>query len=325
MKIIVKNVRKVKEFLDIDTDLEQNLMENHEKKVKEFILKYQSMFESPHLEDFKKFYLETGLFFCWSIRIKGQTYYINELGLFSFEKAFWPIKQEEKVGFKNHLLIETEADDIFLKKCDVYIKKDGKDICIYKDAECRSYYGELAKRNKQEMQFTYKEKDELKRFEILKQMVSCNFDFKQEQILKIDFVYPYNDLLILLKDGRLYVEGKIYAKNVKSFLNLNSYNMIIIYQDNTIEYYKTSLLGGGAAIEEYDKVITWYGFFAGLKYDCLTIITGIGIPDQLLCFNYEGVTDIECKIFERVVEPNFLIIKKNEERIALSSDFYTYM
>ena len=96
-----------------------------------------------------------------------------------------------------------------------------------------------------------------------------------------------NNLCVLLKNGDLYVDNRLYATNVDTMGYQDSYTTLIIYKDNSFEFL-TSVFHTGHRVK-HKKIVYNKTIMASLlrKNVHLTILTDI--PDKCVMTTVMGV------------------------------------
>ena len=200
--------------------------------------------------------------------------------------------------YNHHLYIISEVNEITEDKNGIYIIEKGKKQYIYdyKKAE------KLEKNEKfiptgnicPELFNAQTIKNKIK---VIKEYFGDDyFNFVTiNKIKKIELIPTYKNILILLDDGTLYLDKKIYSNNVKEICYLNNARIYIIYNDNVVE--KLIFQGLMPCHEiKYDKIITDSFFIAYLKNKVFDlVILGNEYEDIIVNLTLENVDDIKYK------------------------------
>ena len=138
-----------------------------------------------------------------------------------------------------------------------------------------------------------------------------------------------NDLFILLNDGTLYINDKIFDTNVREINTF--YNYIIVYNDNSYLYYY-SIFYDFKRFFTAKKIISYQHAFINLTNDnCLSITTSFvsdtNIYDELnndyfFPLYIDNVYDVELG-FKNDTE-NYLIITNNNRKMFFPLNIFCY-
>lgn len=137
----------------------------------------------------------------------------------------------------------------------------------------------------------------------------------ENEIKQIECIYPSCNVLVLLENGLVYLDGKLYRQHAKEICVMNPYESYIIYNDNMVETF-TSKGSRDSNVNKYKKVICKHGFLATLETNGnLSIIYAFeNMGDELAHLYFEGVDNIECEDNQE----NMLVLEKNGEKIKCS-------
>lgn len=247
-KIYVLNSIRVGDFIKTKLNDKEDLLLNKDKKVIDFINKYQSYLYTDNPKEIKTFYDETGLIITHVYHVKScrwQHRYvlINLNGVFLSLGDF--LCEEAKV-FNEHLYIETNVESIDIINNKVVI--DGKEV--FDEFYRANGYASKLDRN-------YKEKEKfqsLKRYPLDINLLKENgFRLPNEDITYCT-TDLFNNAISLTSSNDLYFNEKLYSKNVEAVVEFNSENIFFIYKDNVIEEY-SSLNRKHNKIRKCEKVL----------------------------------------------------------------------
>lgn len=262
-KIIVRNPRVMEEYFHVLLEAGTDLFQRSEENIQEFIKKYEDYLFNANYDEFKDFAKKTGIIITRIYyRRKNDTllFYMNELGIFTKYQNEYHILVEETPIFKNHLIVYVYVDDILIENDCIYeIKEETKKLIYRKNVHydnCR-YDGFSIRRILENSEFTLEEKVKL----VKEKAPNTNLSKIEIKDLKqIECIYPYEDILILTNNGKLYVNDTLYACNVRELCSLTSYRTYIIYNNETIEFYTNAREFFGDSIPS-KKTLCYKRFF----------------------------------------------------------------
>lgn len=133
---------------------------------------------------------------------------------------------------------------------------------------------------------------------------------------------------MLLKDnGELYINNKLYSKNVKKIIEFNEKSIFFVYNNNMLERYMSPQTYECKKIKQYDKILYGYSYLITLKENRVEmyffVIIGNGIAnlnqDDTYSIWFDDVDDVEIEKVE--VEPDEyieeVILYKNKGKIRM--------
>lgn len=335
LSIFVENEKRLNEYLDTQLKKEDDLTEIVDQKVKNFLSKYENLLTSTKIEDINKFYEETGLIVTHLIKTKQDRafkLYLDSMGLFSMydtENILPSVDGGYKKNFEektykvcnHHLLVVSTMDKLLEENNKIYSILEKSKKCIFElNKEYKDFKKSLCDRETKYRNIRHKflySDNAKEKINIIKKELKEDFlnYVSEDEIQQIECIYPFNNFLILLKDGTLYLDSKIYTHNVREICVINSYESYIIYKDNMVEPFTFNgcfHLG----INKNKKVINENGFFATLGTDNRLVLTTVfeNMGDELTHLYFDNVDNIEYDD-----KKNNLIMEKNNEQIMLST------
>lgn len=312
-KIIINNVQRISDFLGIELSRYPNFLEAEKELKKEFLKRYDCLLDFADPDKIEQFYEKTGL-------IVGHEFEKNDYSQVYFDaKAIYQLNADflnlsERPNIKNiHLIVKTEVDDIYEKDGKIFALDEKEEIvlCDLKQA------------------FKYRKKNDLidkkvrdhgyfnlytipRKIECIKEnMIEDYFNLiDTNQIIQIELT-ELNNFMILLKDGTLYVDRKLYSKNVKEIFYW-SYNLYIMYQDNTVDRF---IYINYFPSEKYDKIIRGSFFLAGLKDKCC-LISILDVTEKERFFELYGIDDMTYQEGDDFIT---LMVGENQIEVSLET------
>lgn len=312
--ITVCNSRKISELLGFKINSSENILNNED--CFEFILNNISYFSDLSIKNFLEFSKDIGLNLTsvYSLKDKGDKEYyrilnkskdeLEEIILKNINKDIYEISFNSlgssidrfaRYEVYNHdLLIENEADDIIIK--DEHIIIDGKDVYTLNNNQCLTI--------KENEKFLFDIRYEMSRCKLVYdgqesiekqiEVIKKRFEQKYEILPDVKQIYlsPFQELFVLYKDGKLYKNNKLYAKDVLEIWEANSYTCYLVFDDNNVEYICTHSMCDFDKL--YDKVILNNYFIAFLKNRYLSVIS-IGKYEEIdtnYHIFFSGIDDI---------------------------------
>ena len=277
--IFVESDDKVSEFIGTKLDYECDLLKINDKKVTNFLKKYSEYIYSNKCEKLKEFYQLTGLIVTHECQLFNDS--CNRSIVYSMNNVF--DTQSNSNWFKTRIYTTN-----------IYVVSDY-------DTNNYEYRHEMYKKNK----------IDLKLGNEIRYNLSCICNSINSKISHIENNYDkdafnnidkknvkqieltlLNNLCILLRDGTLYLDGKVYAKNVDTIWHQDSYTLYIIYKDNSFEFL-TSKFPNCHRIK-HKKIVYNNTVLASLykKNAYITLLTDM--IDTSIMTTFMGVDDIKC-------------------------------
>lgn len=269
--VLVTNTRKVNELLGIELEYDDDLTSKNEiPQVKEFLNKYKDLLHSISRKNIKEFYNKTELHIMHVIIPEnGPWLFLDNREIFCTGDSNNELKHVDDVSnhdieevFHHHLLIITKVKSVLEDKDGVYaIDKENNKICLYnfeeeKDADIANarkafdIFREFVRSESEGIEASFKVLEENLENEIFK-------DIEKQEIKQIEYIPYFNYTYTLLKDGTLYENNIIYAKNVRTIWTLTETCYYIIYEDETMELLISSISSMGS-IRKHKKVLCEY-------------------------------------------------------------------
>lgn len=307
--IYVCNARKVSGFLGINVDAGKKRVDILKRdECIDFIIKYNHYFEDVSINNFKTFTKETklnltNLYTLNSAIIKNPTYirntpkrYIdismtnksnNYIAAISFNELGSTLDRAFNYELYNHdLLVMNETEELRLK--DNHVIADNYCIYILNNEEVsRSNDNEnLCAEIRYELSVS---KSINEKIEIIKEKYSSKYIFKEN--VKQIYLSSFDELFVLYDNGNLYKNNELYADNVTTIYEINSYVSYLIFKNNDVEY-----ITNHHEIYDsihYDKIIFNEYYIAFLKNKDLEVINICEDPDTNYHTFFYNVDDIE--------------------------------
>ena len=293
-KLIVRNKRILSEYFNIQLETKEDLYNRTEENVKNFIKTYENVLFNEDYCKLKEFTEETGLSVLrvYHVQNSYNEFYLDERGIFAKWENDYDILNDNCYIFKHHLTIHIYIDKIVNENNCIYgfIKNQKK--LIYKENEeySKVKYDGRTIRGLIHQEDLSKE-DMIKKICMLlpKQVFT---KLKIEQIKQIECIYPFEDILILKNNGELYVNGKLYAKNVRELCCLTSYRTYIIFENQNVELYTCTFIQSSSIIVNATKTLTVNeSFIATLTDERDLFISTIGSDNCGSDFDYDNSID----------------------------------
>ena len=299
-KIIAVNGKRVSSVIGINIEDDYNLTKNlNNKEVAEFLKKYNKYLYSNKIEDIKEFYNLTGLMLTHIYDVDDEKKIIYSMNNILRTKV--NSNAFRKPVYTTHILVISNGTDnnsnqyysaIFWKNQKELML--GNNIRYTMSCVCRNIKSKI---NCIEEKY---DKDALK-------------DFNKKDIKEIELTV-LNNLCVLLKDGTLYIDNKLYASNVDTIWHQDSYNSYIIYKDNKIEELVSEF--PYSTIKKYKKVLYNPYMLAILNKKTLNLTILVDKPDTCIMTSILNIDDIECT-------KNMLYIKNDDKKIKIPSWYNT--
>lgn len=305
--VFVHNHLRVGEILGIDVEQGEDILLRKEREVREFIKKYGKYLHSCKPEDMQEFFDLTGLILTFIYQAKKvdsavQTVMINQNGVYIHK----PYEMTDYV-FNEHLLIYYEVDSLQITNHKIIA--DGEEIGV-----SLNYY----KQNKEE-------KLEFEKQKYTKETIPSRKYLREKQYLvpmkEISYMTLdlFHQVISLTSKGEVYINQKLYAKNVKHIIEFNPKDIYFIYEDNRIEQYSSSQTNS-SRVETYDKIFYGDNYVVTLKDNFAQLYF---FPINTTCELIEGETfdilfeEVEDIAMEETEETNELVLLKNGEKIGV--------
>jgi hypothetical protein len=293
-KIIFINGKRISNYLGVqikDHTCPENYPENE--IIANFIKEYNNYLLSNKIEDLKEFYELTGLLIT-HIYDKNDGYKI----IYSMNKINRTKSDSDayrKPVYTTHILV----------------------ISNYDDPNDNKYYSKIFWQNQKEYEILnevnydlcYKCKNIKDKINTIESKFNKNTfkGYNKNNIKEVE-ITSLNNVIILLKDGSLYFDNKLYASNVKTIWHQDSYNSFIIYNDNKLEELICEF--PHSRIKNYTKIVYNDYIFATLKRKKLSMIFKTYEDDVTIMHSIFNVNDID-------IDNEFLYILTKEETLKI--------
>ena len=277
--IFVENEERLGKFLNIKLKQGENLLKSNNQKVKKFLKEYNEYIYSNKCEKLKEFYQLTGL-------------------MLMHECIIYDEQKTRQVVYSMNNCFDSESNNDYINNpiflCHILVQSD----C---DTNDDFYKNKIFNKNIKQFYLGNK----------IRYTLSCICSNINSQIINIEKLYDknafnninkkeikqiiytmLNNLCILLKNGDLYLDGRLYATNVETIWKQDSYTNYIIYKDNAMEFLTSSFHSGNRV--KHKKIVYNNTILASLYRNNvhLTILTDI--PDKCVMTTFIGVDDIYC-------------------------------
>ena len=278
-KVIAVNNKRVSDFIGIEIDNEADLLlELNNEKIKKFITDYSEYLSSNKIEKLKEFYELTGLIITHICNDKEGHGHRN---IYSMNNLFREGVMSDlfsKPIYTTHILVISDYDSNGYEYFRKIFEKNMNDVKIGNSIRytlscvCSSVESKIERIEKEYDEYAFN-----------------NIDKKQVADI---YLTPLNNLCILFKNGDLYLDNKLYAKNVHSLWHQDSHNVYIVYKDNKTENLISEF--PYTCIHEYNKTVCNSSILATLDDKTLNITVLVDKPDTCVMTTIIGIDDIEC-------------------------------
>ena len=268
-KLIVRNKRVLSDYFNIQLEIEEDLFSRTEKNIKNFIKTYENFLFKENYDKFKEFTKKTGLSILRVYYVKNSynKFYLDERGITSLFENDYDIPNDRNYVFKHHLTVHIYLDKIVNENNCIYGFIEGQKKLIYKENVAYNkvnYDGRTIRR------IIYQ--DDLVKEDMIKKVLTLLPKYvlpklEIEQIKQIECIYPFDDILILKNNGDLFVNGNLYAKNVRELCCLTLYRTFIIFEDENVEFYTSTLIQSTSIIVKAIKTLAVSESFIGILTD----------------------------------------------------------
>lgn len=276
-EIIFVNGKRISKFLGIkvndDTKLESI---QDQEKTKEFIRNYGKYLYSNKIEDIKEFYNLTGLMLTHIYEVSETTNHIFSMNY--IHRTELNSNAFDKPVYTTHILVITKGSD----------NNDN------------SYYSQIFWKNQSDKQLGNKIRYNLSCIcKNIRSKINCieeKYDkdafkqFNKKEIKQVELTV-LNNMCVLLKNGDLWIDNKLYSTNVDTIWHQDSYNSYIIYKDNKVEKLVSEF--AYTNIKKYKKVVYNNTMLATLHNKVLNLIIIVDLPDVCVLTSILGIDDIE--------------------------------
>lgn len=309
-KLLVHNSRRVSEFTKIKVSDDENILLNPE--FKDFINKYSKYFIKPEKDLMKEFFKETGLILGFVYVAKERSHslfqdiFFNSLGC-SLSNPF------SRNVFDDHLMVYKIVEKVEL--VDNILLADGEkiyDLMFDSNLEAQEYNNKTIRnhlsRQEIETPFDYVPSQ----VEIIKKEFDSKYNYDEKEVKQV-FISCMGKLFVLMREGTLLCNDKVYDKGVKCLWSKDSFNTMIIFENNRIENIENTFCMHYGV--DYDKVICEDVFLATLKGSELRVVRQGEEADSSISVGLSNVDDFEYDSEKEVIK-----IYKNKDIIELFID-----
>ncbi len=333
-ELIVRNKKAFRNcfYLNkVEVEIGEDLLKRKDTKIKEFIKKYEDYLFNVNYDQFKKFsnYLQIVIARVYHIKNELFTLYIDELGLFTDLENDYDIKVIRNHIFKHHLTVHIYVDKIIKENDCVYGFINNKKRLIYQknlEYDNGNLDGFSIRNTIYDKELTIEEK-----IEKIITLAPIPFLLKIDinDIKQIECIYPFEDILILTKDGQL-LGNTISANNVQEICQLTSYRTYIIFDNGDIEFYTNTLLEGVEVKSK--KALSINGsFIAYLDYEKYLHITTLGSNYLGSNFDYDNCIEFSLwniddftYVHDLVTNEVSLILNTGKRRILFPLEIFVW-
>ena len=276
-RIIVENEERVGLFLNTKIKQGEDLLKSNNNAVKNFLKEYSKYLYSNKCELLKEFYEKTGLMLVRECIIEKNNN--HQIVLYTMNKRFDSELSNDYIKrriYTAHIIVQCFNDNVELSYKKHMYEKNVKDLELGNSIRytlscvCQNINSKVRAIEK------YYDKNAFSRIKIN--------DIKQFEYTML------NNICILLKNGDLYLDSKLYATNVETLWHQDSYTYYIIYKDNSLEFLTTKFHPGHRC--KHKKIVCNNTILASLykKNVHITFITDI--PDECVMTTIIGIDDI---------------------------------
>ena len=310
-KIQVYNDKKMSDILKTKVKIRENLLISENELVKDFLSENNKIVEFMEPEEFKEFYEKKGIFVGHIIENENEDHmlYIDMTGIYqmSFCPHFSYISKIPEVQNVN-LMIETKVEKLYKKNREFYALDDGKEILLCDE---RKYIKDKKKDTHIDYSIYYGANIITEKIECIKKIYGEEYfvSIDVDKIKQIEMTILDN-FMILLEDGNLYIDKKLYSQNVKEIFYYEDERVYIIYMDNTVEQFVYPWHANFLGSTKFDKIITGKKFFAGLKNKWFCIQW---IDNEEHLFDLENIDDMSYN-----KSSSYFTLKVGEKEITFS-------
>ena len=321
-------------------EIGEDLVKREDNKVKDFIKKYGDYLFDVNYDKLKGFanYLQMIIARCYHIENENLTLYMDELGLFANRENEYAIEVSKNHIFKHYLTVHIYVDKIIREDDGIYGMIEKKKKLIYQsnkeydkskyDGDCiRNILHSLTSEEKIHQWVLGTSEEQIDKIMDLAP-VPFLLNTNRKEIKQIECIYPFEDILMLTKDGLL-VGTSIVANNVAEICQLTPYRTYIISKNGDIEFYTNTSLDG--CTMQSKKVESMNGIFiAYLDYEKNLHVTTTAHhhPENDITFNNcieFQVSDVDdfnyVGSYDQKEEHNLILIT-GKKKILLSLDMY---
>ena len=294
VELIVRNKRVVSEYFNIPLEDKEDLFNRTEKNIKKFIKTYQNVLVNDNYDKLKEFTKQTGLSILRVYHYKDSynVLYLDERGMVSKWENDYHLLNDKDYVFKHHLTVHIYLDKVTIENNCVYGFVNDKKQLIYKEAKEYNKVNDEEKSIRKHINQDYllTEGQIKKGLKLLSKQGLPKLAIKE--IKQIMCVYPFYDILILKKDGNLFVNGQLYAKKVRELCCLTSYRTYIIFDDDSVELYTCPFISSASPTIKAIKTSSINeSFLASLTSDKDLFISTIGSDNCSSDFDCDSCID----------------------------------
>lgn len=293
-KLIVRNKRILSDYFNVQLEAGEDLFNRTEQNIKKFIKNYENILFNENYDKFREFTRKTGLSILrvYHVQNSYNVFYLDERGIIANWENDYNIPNDRNHIFKHHLTIHIDLDKMINENNCIYGFLNEQKQLIYKENVAYNkvnYDGRTIRR------IIYQE--DLEKEDMIKKVLALLPrqilpKLEIEQIKQIECVYPFDDILILKNNGELFVNGNLYAKNVRELCCLTSYRNYIIFEDENVEFYTCTFIKSMSMIVKAIKTLDVNGSFIGiLTNEKDLFISTIGSDDCECDFDFDNCID----------------------------------
>ena len=279
IKVFVENNQRVSKFINTNLDYGEDLLNSNKKEVKEFLNKYHDYIFSNKCDKLKEFYEITGLMLMHECIIDQDN-------------------QIRRVVYSMNNRFDSNIDIIYIKKpmylCHILVQSD-------EDTNDIKYQKSMYYKNIKDYELGNKIRYDLScicsnissKIKTIERVYNKNAfeNIKKKDVKQIMYTM-LNNLCILLKNGDLYVDNRLYATNVETMWYQDSYTSLIIYKNNSFEFLISEFHSGHRV--KHKKIVYNNTIMASLYKNNVHITFLTDLPDKCVMTTFMGVDDIYC-------------------------------
>ena len=277
--IFVENEERVGLFLNTKLNQGEDLLKSNNAVVKSFLKEYRKYLYTNKCEELKEFYEKTGLMLVRECIIEKNN--THQIVLYTMNNRFDSESSSDYIKrriYTAHIIVQCHNDNVELSYKKYLYEKNIKDLELGNNIRYRLSC------------ICQNMNSKINTIEKLYDKNAFN-NINKKDIKQIKYTM-LNNLCILLKNGDLYLDNKLYASNVNTLWHQDSYTIYIIYKDNSLEFLTAKFHPGHRC--KHKKIVYNKTILASLykKNVHLTILTDI--PDKCVMTTIMGIDDIKC-------------------------------
>ncbi len=293
-EIIVRNKRVISDYFHASLETGEDLLKRRETNIKEFIKEYQDILVNEDYSQFKDFTVKTGLSILriYHIDNRYEEFYMDELGMHTKWENDEGIPVEKDGIFKNHLTIHIYLDKMIKEKKEIVGFINNQKQFIYKEKKKENTPKYDGRKIREVLdQENLSEEEKLRK---LKTLLPKEFfsKLKMSSIKQMKCIPPFEDFLLLKKNGDLFVNGRLYATKVREICYLTFYRTYLIFENEEVEFYTCPFINSAFPTVQCIKTqAVNQSFLASLTKEKDVFISMVGNEDIEADFDIDTCMD----------------------------------